>query len=106
MIDELENLRMQLAACGVVARANTTESAQTARQMLPQYRSASLEDVEAAVDREMELREALLLLEFEISTVIDAFTSETMQAWGKSNLADVDAAIARARILLHQGDNK
>ena len=102
MTDELEILRMQLAACGVVARANTPESAQAARQMLPEYRSASLEDVEAAVDREMELRQALLLLEFEISAVIDAFTAETMEAWGKSNVADVDAAIARARTVLHQ----
>ena len=53
---ELETERMRLAACGVVALANTEQSAAKAREMLPEYRSASLTDVERAVDREMKLR--------------------------------------------------
>lgn len=50
--------RMRLAACGVVANANTPETAAKAREMHPDYRSASCDDVARAVDREMTLREA------------------------------------------------
>ncbi|MGL4317113.1 MAG: DUF551 domain-containing protein [Pseudomonas sp.] len=56
---EIERLRMQLAACGVVALANTPESATKARDMHPDYRSASCDDVAGAVDREMAYRAAL-----------------------------------------------
>ena len=48
--------RMRLAACGVIALANTPESAARARDILPQYRSASSADVTRAVNREMQLR--------------------------------------------------
>jgi hypothetical protein len=51
---ELEHERMRLAACGVVALSNTPESAARAREMLPEYRSASCDDVARAVDREMQ----------------------------------------------------
>lgn len=54
---ELETERMRLAACGVVALANTVDSAATAREMHPDYMSASCQDVINAVDREMALRE-------------------------------------------------
>lgn len=53
---ELERERMRLAACGVVALANTPETAAEARKMRDEYRSASCDDVAAAVDREMRLR--------------------------------------------------
>ena len=53
---ECERLRMQLVACGVVALANTPESAAQARQMHPDYMSASCSDVADAVGREMTLR--------------------------------------------------
>jgi len=56
---ETEVERMRLAACGVVAMSNTPDSAAKAREMLPEYRSGSLEDVIRAVDSEMELREQL-----------------------------------------------
>lgn len=55
----LETERMRLAACGVVALADTPESAKEARDMLPEYRSASLRDVERRVDECMRLRDAL-----------------------------------------------
>jgi len=65
--DEIERLRadlereqLRLAACGVVALANTPESAAKARQMHDDYRSASCDDVVRAVDREMALRAALV----------------------------------------------
>lgn len=59
---ELERERMRLAACGVVAMANTGESAAHARQMHPDYMSASCQDVMNAVDREMALREEVVRL--------------------------------------------
>ena len=54
---ELETERMRLTACGVVARANTWDSARKWR--IPKehiFYSASLGDVEDAVNREMDLR--------------------------------------------------
>ena len=56
---EIERLRMQLAACGVVAMANTPESAAKVRDMHADYKSASCDDVARAVDREMALRAEL-----------------------------------------------
>ena len=56
LLAEVERLRMQLAACGVVALANTPESAAKARDMHPDYMSASCQDVMRVVDREMALR--------------------------------------------------
>lgn len=54
---KLERERLRLAACGVVALANTRESAVEARKMHDDYRSASCDDVAGAVDREMDWRE-------------------------------------------------
>lgn len=54
---EVERLQMQLAACGVVAMANTRETATKQRDMHPDYMSVSCQDVMATVDREMALRE-------------------------------------------------
>lgn len=56
---ELERERMRLLACGVVALANTRESAAKQRKMMPEYWSASCGDVCNAIDREMDLRERL-----------------------------------------------
>jgi hypothetical protein len=47
---ELERERIRLAACGVVAKADTPESAKKARDMHPDYHSASLDDVISMVD--------------------------------------------------------
>lgn len=56
---ELETQLGRLAACGVVAMANTRETSAEARKMRPEYRSASLDEVERAVDREMQYQEEL-----------------------------------------------
>lgn len=53
---ELDRERMRLAACGVVALADTPESAAKARDMHPDYRSASCDDVARRVDECMSLR--------------------------------------------------
>jgi len=55
--EELETERIRLAACGVVAMADTKESRIKAREILPEYRSASLGDVERRVDECIELKE-------------------------------------------------
>lgn len=54
---DLEKEQMRLAACSVVALANTEETAKKARDSIhPDYRSAAMNDVANAVDREMALR--------------------------------------------------
>lgn len=57
--EELDTERMRIAACGVIALANTPDSAKQARQMKREYWSASCTDVANAVDREMALRDKL-----------------------------------------------
>jgi hypothetical protein len=63
MLDEIERLRaelerekMRVVACGVVALANTPDSAEKARKMHDDYRSASCNAVARAVDEQMRLR--------------------------------------------------
>jgi hypothetical protein len=53
---ELERERIRLAVCGVVAKADTPESAKRARDMHPDYHSASLDDVISMVDALMDER--------------------------------------------------
>ena len=62
---ELERERIRLAACGVIAMANTVDSAAKARDMLPEYWSASAQDCASAVDREMDYRSRLAVTERE-----------------------------------------
>lgn len=62
---ELEVERMRLAACGVIAMANTVDAAAKARDMLPEYWSASAQDCASAVDREMDYRSRLAVTERE-----------------------------------------
>ena len=66
---ELERERIRLAACGVVAMSNTPESAAKMRQMKDEYRSASLSDVERAVDAEMALRADLAARDAELAAM-------------------------------------
>ncbi len=56
---ELETERMRLAACGVVALADTPESAANARTMKDEYRSDSCDAVAMRVDECMRLRTEL-----------------------------------------------
>jgi len=57
--DELEREQMRLAACGVVAMANTPDTAAKARDILPDYQSASFHGVTHIVDENMKLRAAI-----------------------------------------------
>ena len=56
---ELDRERMRLVACGIVALSDTPESAAKARDMHPDYRSASCDDVARRVDECMTLRAEL-----------------------------------------------
>ena len=60
---ELETERMRLAACGVVALANTPDSAKQAREMRPEYWPASCGDVARMVDENTKLRAKIQALE-------------------------------------------
>lgn len=59
---ELETERMRRTACGVVALANTPDSATKARDMPPEWRSASCDAVARMVDENMRLRAELDVL--------------------------------------------
>lgn len=61
----LERERLRLAACGVVAIADTPESAIRARAMADEYKSASCDDVARCVDECMKLRSQLATAERE-----------------------------------------
>ena len=54
---ELERERIRLAACGVIAMADTPDSATAARDIAPEYQSASAQDVARMVDKLMRLRQ-------------------------------------------------
>lgn len=66
---ELEREQMRLAACGVVAMSDTPESAGKARDMHPDYRSASCEDVARRVDECMHLRARIAELESQMDAI-------------------------------------
>jgi hypothetical protein len=65
--DDLEVHRMRLAACGVIALANTEKTAKEQRIMSDDYKSASLSDVMRIVDSEMLLRKRNAELEKDIA---------------------------------------
>jgi hypothetical protein len=69
---ELERERMRLAACGVVALANTEQSATKARLMHDDYRSASCDDVARMVDVQMKLRTQVEQLNTKVAMMHEA----------------------------------
>jgi len=60
--NELEIERMRNVACGVVAMADTPDSAKQARDMHPDYMSAACSDVARRVDECIKLREQVKML--------------------------------------------
>lgn len=91
---EIERLRMQLAACGVVALANTPESACGARQMHPDYGSASCSDVADAVDREMTLRQQRDKLAGLLREVNSAYTTAIHWEDMRAAMAQIKTAMS------------
>jgi hypothetical protein len=96
--DELETDRMRLAACGVVAMSNTTESAAKNRDMHPIYRSASCDDVARAVDREMALRAEVARLRAAIAYWVQA--ADYMRAQQQLEMCDRAASGGEAEYLV------
>ena len=96
---ELETERMRLVACGVVALANTPDSAKQAREMRPEYWSASCGDVARMVDEniklrarieEMERREPVAWLH-ESRRDSDVVTNAVKHVWGKAAVGSMAA---------------
>jgi cobalamin biosynthesis Mg chelatase CobN len=87
--EELERERLRLAACGVVAMSNTRETAKENRQVSDEYRSASFDDVCAAVDREMALRERVAELEAHKSVSVRLLLAERNAL--KQRVADLES---------------
>lgn len=73
---ELECERMRLVACGVVAMADTPDSAKKVRQMHPDYESASCESVARRVDECISLREKCDALQADNTRLREALTKE------------------------------
>lgn len=82
---ELERERMRLAACGVVALANTPESAAKARDMHDDYKSASCDDVARMVDEQMNLRAELSAMRAQGARVPDG-SARSFVEWVTANL--------------------
>jgi hypothetical protein len=93
---ELERERMRLAACGVVALADTPDSAKHARQMHPDYESAACQDVARRVDECISLRtqrDALLEACRAMLTFIERHAPRGLQPAPGSPVAMARAAI-------------
>lgn len=63
--EQLELEQIRHSACGVIALSDTPESAAKARDMLPEYYSASAQDVARRVDECIQLRQQLQQAEAE-----------------------------------------
>ena len=111
---ELERERLRLSACGVAAMSNTRQTAEENRQVSDEYKSASFDEVCAAVDREMALRERVAELEAQPPAVSDlrerllesalrgvspagAYDKRGSESLGRAAVWMVDAAIAEMR---------
>jgi hypothetical protein len=84
---ELEREQIRLAACSVIALADTPESAVEARKMHPDYHSASADDVARRVDECMKLRNQLglakILLMHAAYGVITGCGNSYVNAWAE-----------------------
>jgi hypothetical protein len=93
---DLDRERLRLAACGVVAMADTPESAAKARDMSPECHSASLADVIRQIDALMELRDALSQPEPKVPTVMEIIElADEIEAEGLGQVDLVRRALAR-----------
>lgn len=94
---ELERERIRLAACEVVALADTPESATKARDMLTEYRSAACDSVARRVDECMRLRVELA----ELRSRLDKSSSEhqNLYSQGLALAKQLDSQDETIRIL-------
>lgn len=100
---DLERERIRLAACGVVALADTPESAARARNMREEYRSASCDDVARMADQVMALRAERDAVAAYDTNLIDQTLRESLgdaydctrvwNAWGYGTMGPDDFAL-------------
>jgi hypothetical protein len=90
--EDLERERMRLVACEVVALGNTKESAARAREMRQDFRSTACDAVAAAVDREMQYREALEKI---VALNPEKDSTEGFNEWGEAECFGIAQDIAR-----------
>ena len=93
---DCERERMRLAACGVVAMSDTPESAKQARDMHPDYRSASCDDVARRVDECMRLRA-------ERDTLITSLARQTARL---AEITDLHAAYSHSQQQFLDGEEE
>lgn len=89
---ELEREQLRLAACGVVALADTPESAKQARNMHPDYMSGSCNSVARRVDECMDLRKRLAAEKKESETLGTAYECllDLVKTYQMTQDADID----------------
>jgi hypothetical protein len=68
---ENERLRMQLAACAVIASCNTPDSLERNRQMHPDFMCSPVQAVIEAVEREIKLINEVERLRLQLSITND-----------------------------------
>jgi len=101
---ELERLRMQVVACGVVAMADTPESAKSAREMHPDYWSASCGDVARRVDECIDLRQQLAALAAERDAAVSDRDTNARKSAEQFVTLGKDFAAVRARAEAAEGE--
>jgi hypothetical protein len=99
---ELETERMRLVACGVVALANTPDSAKQAREMRPEYWSASCGDVARMVDENIKLRAMIQVALIVLDEVCGNINPE--RGYADELEADVKRAIAAISLYNVKGE--
>ena len=99
---DLETERMRLAACGVVAFANTPDSAKQAREMRPEYWSASCGDVARMVDENIKLRAMIQVALVVLDEVCGNINPE--RGYADELETDVKRAIAALSIYNAKGE--
>ena len=107
---ELETERMRLAACGVVALSNTPDSAKQARDMLPEYWSASCGDVARMVDENISLRARIEAAENDAAhqKALAASALRVAEGWERKCdelRAKIEQMEKRLRLILEEPEN-
>ena len=95
----LEREQMRLVACGVVAMANTPDTAAKARDILPEYRSASCDDVARIVDENMKLHAAIDRLREDSHDAHEALRKELENLRGEVRAKHTDWELEHAEVV-------
>lgn len=92
----LEREQLRLAACGVIALADTPESAAEARQMHSDYESAALDSVKRRVDECIALRQMVR----ELRDTMEYILGDSVSHIRNTAIEQAQSAITKANQLL------